>query len=126
MPTPARHELGIVIVEPMSPGLTSGRGRINGDGTFRVAGLMPGRYAISANFAGLSAASVKVGGADVTDMAFNVGADDVTGIEISVSNTGQPVINGTAARTDGATSDDRTMLVFPSDRKSLDGACGRA
>lgn len=117
LPTPRATSSGIVIVEPMSPGLTSGRGRINADGTFRVAGLMPGRYAISANLAGLSAASVKVGGADVTDMAFNVGADDVTGVEISVSNTGQPVINGAAPRADGATSDDRTVLAFPSDRK---------
>lgn len=93
------------------------------DGTFRVTGVMPGRYTFGgAPFFGASGdsvtwglASVTIDGADVTDRAFDVSAETPPKEIVATLTDQWQEIAGRVTNTDGAGVSDYTMLVFPVD-----------
>jgi len=93
------------------------------DGTFRITGVMPGRYTFGgAPFFGASGDSVSWGlatvlidGADVTDRAFDIAAETPpTEIVATLTNEWQEIA-GRVTNADGAGVSDYTMLAFPVD-----------
>jgi len=93
------------------------------DGTFTIAGVMPGRYTFGgAPFFGASADSVAWGlgsvvidGTDVTDRAFDVSAETPPKEIVATLTNEWQEIAGRVTNAEGAGVSDYTMLVFPVD-----------
>jgi Carboxypeptidase regulatory-like domain len=93
------------------------------DGTFTIAGVMPGRYTFGgAPFFGASGDSVTWGldtvvidGTDVTDRAFDVSAETPPKEIVATLTDQWQQIAGRVTNTAGAGVSDYTMLVFPVD-----------
>jgi protocatechuate 3,4-dioxygenase beta subunit len=91
---------------------------VNDDFTFELK-TAPGRVALVSIIQGPSNTwrlkSVRVNGADVTDVGFEVGSQAVTGIEVEMTNRLQQV-SGTVTDTRGGAVRDYTVALFPQDR----------
>jgi len=121
-----------VIPEPTVPdpsGLGFGNvGRFNADGTFRMPGVLPGRYGLNVTLipGWPTMKSVVVGGVDVTDRPIDVEASDVSDVVITFGDAPMASISGVLTGTPNPASPDSTVLVFPTDRRYWnDPAVGR-
>jgi hypothetical protein len=93
------------------------------DGTFRIIGVIPGRYTFGgAPFFGASGdsiawglASVVIDGADVTDLAFDIAAETPPKEIVATLTNEWQEIAGRVTNGEGAGVSDYTMLVFPVD-----------
>jgi hypothetical protein len=121
---PASQVLGRsgVLVRQLSPdpqgSLTSGGlGRINSDLTFQVPSVVPGRYGIATT--GLpgwpTLKSITLGGQDVTDLPIEIDTADVSDLELTLTDTPMPTLDG--ALPAGRAAEDLSLLVFPADRR---------
>jgi hypothetical protein len=93
------------------------------DGTFTISGVMPGRYTFGgAPFFGASGdsvawglATVAIDGTDVTDRAFDIGAETPPKEIVATLTNQWQEIAGRVTNADGAGVTDYTMIVFPVD-----------
>lgn len=114
----ARSGIIVASVKPDPLGRSAALGRITADGTFLVAGLMPGRYAIaSTGFPGWpTMKSVTAGGVDVTDMPIDIADADVSDIVVTFTDAPLPVLDAMLPAS-AASAEDLSLLVFPVDRR---------
>ena len=95
-------------------------GRFSPDATFSVPGAVPGKYIFTSNaLPGYpTLKSVTAGGLDITDMAFDVGEKDIAEVVITFVDTPMASLTIVAGpATAGSSGEDKTILVFPADRK---------
>lgn len=105
----AEHTNGYTAMNPP-------RGHFAADGTFSTPSLMPGEYLLRANApAGWTLKSIQWQGHDLSDVAFALGAADVTGVVVTY--TDQPgTLGGNVWSATDAPEAGATVLVFPTDR----------
>jgi hypothetical protein len=92
------------------------RGRVESDGQFASVGAPAGRYVITASGLpdGWSLESAMLGGRDISSDAFDLGAADVVGVTIAL--TDRPAsMGGAVTSASGASDSAATVLVFPTD-----------
>lgn len=120
-PPPAPEVLAKAGVGFSSSGASAeiGIGRVAADATFVVDGVLPGAYMVAAriNIPNWTVKSVTLGGVDMTDLPLDVATRDVTGIVITYGDAPTGVLNGTLVGQAVPSTDDRTALVFPADRR---------
>lgn len=94
------------------------QGNVTAQGTFEVEGLQPGRRRVVLENlpSGWGIKAVRIGGVDVADVGVEIGKDDVTGVEIQMTNR--------LATVTGSVHDDRkepagsyVVLVFSTDER---------
>ena len=108
------------ILDPLPTMAIAAAGRFAEDATFRVAGVVPGKYVLNPiavpGFPNLK--SVLVGGQDITDLPLEVADKDVSEVVITYIDT--PLAALTITTNAVATSppfDDTWLFVLPADRK---------
>ena len=91
--------------------------RIADDGQFASTGLMPGRYLITQgqNAGPWNIRSALVAGRDISATPFEIGADDVSGVVIVLTDRPTGVI-GTVRDGSGQPIPDAYVVIFPVDR----------
>jgi hypothetical protein len=124
---PTAQELSgvTVILQPITPiplQLGASVGRVNGDGTFQLSGVLPGRYffntSLIANWTTVK--SITLREQDVTDLPLEVGEADPGELVIAFSDAPTATLAGqpaSAARGGARQSQDVTALIFPSDTR---------
>jgi hypothetical protein len=91
--------------------------RMSLTGEFTIAGVPPGRYVLRTPeiFAGWALESVRVGGRDLTDLPFDVRAEDLTGIIVTL--TDRPAeLSGSVRTASGDPDPNASVFLFPVDR----------
>jgi len=90
------------------------------DGTFRIAGIAPGRYTLRLSNTpnGWSMRSSVVAGRDSLDFPFEVESEDIVGATITVTPPHPPAeLSGTMTDAHGKPVSDYTILVFTTDQR---------
>jgi hypothetical protein len=107
-------------LDPLPTMAIASAGRFAEDATFRVAGVVPGKYVLNPiavpGFPNLK--SILVGGQDITDLPLEVADKDVSEIVITYIDT--PLAALTVTTNPAATAppfDDTWLFVLPADRK---------
>jgi hypothetical protein len=116
-------------------GLTTYNAIVQADGAFRVPGLPPDRYSVSATWPGMRTGdgttgwwitSVAVGGKDIGDAPFEVRAnEDISGVAIGFRDR-IGVIEGLLTDAAGRPAPEYFVLAFPTDRASWTTTSRRA
>jgi len=90
-------------------------GRIGPDGTFTIAGLLPGQYLVRIGGApgGWFAQSVTLGGADISDVPFELSDKDATGVVVTFTDRISE-LRGTV-RGLKADAEPAAVIVYPAD-----------
>jgi hypothetical protein len=128
-PTAQMLAQGAIVPNPVNPDAYAGLGfgnvgRLSTDGTFKIPGILPGRYLLVPRpFPGWpTLKSIAIAGVDMTDLPIEMEASDITDVVVTFSDTPMATLAGTV--TGGAA--DASILVFPADRKYwADPAAGR-
>jgi hypothetical protein len=112
---------GTVVLEPLDPGrrVFSALGRLDAEGQFRIAGIIPGKYVLRFTFLprGSFIRSIKIAGRDATDIAIDIGpSEDVRDVEVRMTDVGS-AITGTLLDASGRPTPDYLVIVFPADEK---------
>jgi hypothetical protein len=100
---------------PRGPGVVTA----NDDGTFEIAELIPGRYALAVDGPGApwSLASAVVGGVEVLDVFLDVPRDrDIRDLTITFRDRDTELL-GTVLDSSGRPAGERMVIVFPSDER---------
>jgi len=108
---------------PQAFGSALASGRVNGDGTFQISGVLPGRYffntSLIANWTTVK--SITLRDQDVTDLPLEVGESDPGELDVTFTDVPTSTLAGQAAgaasRGGARASDDVTALIFPSDTR---------
>lgn len=89
--------------------------RVEPDGRFTAAGVMPGRYflTIAGQPAGSLISAVKLDGKDVCDLPIDV-RQSIQGLEVKLSSKGA-TLSGTLFEKTGSPSSDLLVIVFPAE-----------
>jgi hypothetical protein len=89
------------------------------DGSFKITGVVPGRYALSVSGAqGFSLKSAIVGGRDSQDFPFDVDDQDITGAAVTMAyQQARTELNGTLMDQTSKPAVDYTIVVFTSDQR---------
>jgi protocatechuate 3,4-dioxygenase beta subunit len=93
--------------------------RVDGNGTFTVYGLLPGKYVMRAANApgGWTFKGASNGGADLSDTAFDVEDRDITGVALTFFD--RPTeLRGTVRGSSGLADAAAAVVVFPADTRS--------
>jgi hypothetical protein len=133
-PQPSADVLGrmVIIPNPTTPDPSGlgGRtvGRVSGDGTFRMPGVLPGRYGLTSTAVPgwPTLKAIVIAGVDVTDVPIEVEATDLSDVVLTFVDTPMAALTGTMAGGQNSSAADTTVLVFPTDRRYWsDPAAGR-
>ena len=112
--TPPLPVLGRVIVSDARFEMPPYVALLQPDGSFTARGIMPGparAFIVPDLPAGWGVESVRYQGRDITDGGIDVGANDLNGIDIVVSNRAAS-LNGTVTDSDGQVVSDYAVVVF--------------
>ena len=113
-----------VLLQSLTPqpfGSAIASGRVNGDGTFQIQGVLPGRYSFNtslvANWTTLKSLTLRE--QDVMDLPLEIGDTDPGELVLTFTDVPTSTLAGQAAaaasRGAARASDDVTALIFPSD-----------
>ncbi len=97
------------------------------DGTFRMPGVVPGRYVVSPaiNVPGWpTLQSITLGGVDITDTLLDVDGRDLNNLVVTVTDVAMAEIRGTVAGSVGSQDADTWIRLFPADRRYWDEPFG--
>ena len=91
---------------------------VSPDFTFRVAGIVPGRYELFvSSWPGWpTVKSVVVGGVDVTDLPIDVADAEVSDVVVTMSDVPRASVSGSVAGISSA-SPDKCVVLFPTNRR---------
>jgi hypothetical protein len=117
--TIARAGVTLASLDPQRP--SAATGAMAADGTFRIQGVMPGRYVVRPSGAILQGwsnlKSVTVGGIDVTDLPIEIGAGGLTDVALTFVDTPLSTISGAVAPGRAPPAADDLVMAFPTDRR---------
>ena len=94
-------------------------GEVGPDGSFKIAGIAPGRYTLRVPGAnGWSVKSSMVLGRESLDFPFDVDGDDIAGAVVTMAKPGPPSeLSGLITDPQGKPVNDYTILVFSADQR---------
>jgi hypothetical protein len=92
-------------------------GTLQPDSTFRIGGIVPGRYVIFPSIPVGNIASITAGGEDITDVVLDLTAGGRSGIELSMTMTPPGTIQGRVHLASGDIADQVFVRAFPADRR---------
>ena len=96
------------------------QGKVDGNGVFTLANVVPGRYRLSAGVVGVQGwvvDSITAGGQDVLDSPMDItGSRDISGIVITFGDR-VTELSGTIATGQGQPATEPTILLYPTDQK---------
>lgn len=101
------------------PRFTQAGSTVDEDGTFRIPGVIPGRYVVVPSIAlpgWPTLKSVTLGGVDITDMILDVDGRDLSNLVVTVSDAPMAEIRGTVASS-GDPEIDTWVRAFPAERR---------
>jgi len=90
------------------------------DGSFRMPGVVPGRYVVypSISVPGWpTLKSVTLGGVDITDTVLDVDGRDVPHLVVTVTDAPMAEVRGTVSSGLGGTEEDTWIRMFPAERR---------
>jgi hypothetical protein len=93
-------------------------GSVDADGRFKITGVPPGTYKITATSAGgWHAASIEIGGRDVLDFPLEVKPNDDIGAAVVTFTDRSQSLSGTMQNASGQPTADATVIVFAEDQR---------
>jgi hypothetical protein len=128
-PTPPALDQLRIVLGPERPAIPAGvqaiaftpggTAPVGADGTFSIAGMLPGRYQLTVGTTtrpgpDWSLQSAIVNGRDALDYGLEIDAEDVTAV-VTYSNR-QTELTGSLQTSDGQPATDYFVIVFPDDR----------
>jgi protocatechuate 3,4-dioxygenase beta subunit len=123
-PAPTSRDLPRYGAEVMSndagPLQRSARTTMQADGTFRIGGIIPGRYALIPVASGspwVSLSRITAGGIDITDTLVTVETRDLTDVVITLSDIPYATIRGRLVGASPSSEAAPTVVIFPDDRR---------
>jgi hypothetical protein len=127
-PGPQARASGVQLMSmDLPPRNTNYTASITADGTFRMPGVIPGRYVV---FPFITVPgwptlkSVTLGGVDVTDTIVDVGARDLSNLVVTVTDTPMAEVRGTVSSGLGGAEEDAWIRMFPAERRFWDEPFG--
>ena len=97
------------------------------DGTFRMSGVVPGRYVVVpvVNVPGWpTLQSVTLGGVDITDTLVDIDGRDLANLVVTITDTPMAEIRGTVAASLGNADTETFVRLFPVERRYWDEPFG--
>jgi hypothetical protein len=94
-------------------------GQLQADYTFQMIGVLPGRYVLAVNLATppwVVVKSVTTIGADLTEVAIEIGGSDID-LNVTVTDTTLGSLSGRVAAPSGGTEEPTWVRVFPTERR---------
>ncbi len=116
-PQPAQIKMSSIILESTESGWFSTQAPLTAEASFTTSGLVPGRYLVrtSISVSGWSVKSIIANGRDVLDAPLDVGASDINGVVITLTDRPNE-LSGAVRAAAGQPDRHARVVVFPSDR----------
>lgn len=109
------------------PRSSSYAGQASADGTFRIAGVIPGRY-VAFPIVSLpgwpTVRSVTLGGVDITDRIIDIDGRDLPNLVVTVTDVPMAEIRGTVTGSLGSAETNIWVRLFPTERRYWDEPFG--
>ncbi len=127
-PSPQSRASGVQLMSmDPPPRNASYTAAITADGTFRMPGVIPGRYVV---FPFITVQgwptlkSVTLGGVDVTDTVIDIDTRDLSNLVVTVSDTPMAELRGTVSSGLSGAEEDAWIRMFPAERRFWDEPFG--